>query len=425
MNMIEKILAKASGRTSVVPGDVVVANVDTLLLHDLSGYITANVFGKEVKKPIRYPERIAMVFDHHFSPPTQERAEILERNREFCRKYGIRLYDCGSGNIHNVGVRGGFVRPGTIVVGSDSHTPVHGTMGCMATGLGNNSNAATVMAYGKAWFMVPKTLKINLTGRNRFGVFPRDVALWLTGQIGEGGAVYRALHFTGDYIKGLSVWDRWLFPLITIDVGGKCGFVDPDEATLNCIRRYAKEPFEVLTSDPDCAYEAAMEYDISDLEPQIAASPTLGNVKPVSAFAGKPVQWAELGGHGGGRLEDFRQAAAILENRKLAPGVKFNAVPSSREVFSQCLKEGIVRILSDAGCSWFPPSTGSNQCINMGAMSSKEAMISTHARNFPGRNGSTEAIMYLGSAATVAASAVNGYISDPREFLQELEGSRF
>ena len=418
MNMVEKILAHASGRKSVVPGDVVVANVDTLLLHDLSGYITANVFEKEVKKPMRYPERIAMVFDHHFSPPTEERAEVLERNREFCKKYGIRLFDCGSGNIHNVGVRNGFVRPGTVVVGSDSHTPVHGTMGCFATGLGNNSNAATVMAYGKAWFMVPKTFKIDLSGQNKFGVFPRDVALWLTGQIGEGGAVYRALHFSGQYIRDLDIWDRWLFPLITIDVGGKCGFVDPDEKTLSCIRRYTDKPFEVYTSDPDCEYEKIMSYDISDLEPQVAASPTLGNVKPVSGFAGKPVQWAELGGHGGARIDDFRQAAAILKGRRLAPGVKFNAVPSSREVFNQCLEEGIVKIFNDAGCSWFPCSTGSNQAINMGAMSSKEAMISTHARNFPGRNGSNKAIMYLGSAATVAATAVNGYISDPREFLK-------
>lgn len=418
MNMVEKILAHASSRKSVEPGDVVVANVDTLLLHDLSGYITANVFEKEVKKPMRYPERIAMVFDHHFSPPTEERAEILERNREFCKKYGIRLFDCGSGNIHNVGVRNGFIRPGTVIVGSDSHTPVHGTMGCFATGLGNNSNAATVMAYGKAWFMVPKTFKIDLSGHNGFGVFPRDVALWLTGQIGEGGAVYRALHFTGQYINDLDVWDRWLFPLITIDVGGKCGFVDPDEKTLSCIRRYTDKPFEIYTSDADSQYEKVMSYDISDLEPQVAASPTLGNVKPVHEFAGKPVQWAELGGHGGARIDDFRQAAAVLKGRKLAPGVKFNAVPSSREVFDQCLEEGIIKVLSDAGCSWFPCSTGSNQAINMGALAANEAMISTHARNFPGRNGSNKAIMYLGSAATVAATAVNGYITDPREFLK-------
>ena len=418
MNMIEKILAKASGRDSVSPGDVVVANVDTQILHDLSGYITANVFEKEVKRKMKYPDRTALVFDHHFSPPTEERAKVLERSRDFVKTHGCRLYDCGSGNIHHVAVRSGMVRPGTVVVGSDSHTPVHGTLGCFAAGLGNNSHAATVMPFGKAWFMVPNTIKIEMTGKLKHGVFPRDAALWLTGQIGEGGAVYKALHFTGSFIRDLDVWDRWLFPLITIDVGGKCAFIDPDEKTITFVKKMTSEPFELFTSDPDCEYEDVWNYDTSELEPQVAASPTLGNLQPVTgAFALKPVQWAELGGHGGGRIEDFREAAKILKGRHIAKGLKFNAVPSSREVFSQALKEGLVEIFFDAGASWFPPSTGSNQAINMGAMTENEAMISTHARNFPGRNGSPKAIMYLASASTVAASAVKGCIADPREFL--------
>lgn len=419
MNMMEKILANASGQSEVKPGQVVVANVDTQLLHDLSGYITANVFENEVKREMRYPRRTALVFDHHFSPPTEERAKVLERNRNFAHKYGTRLYDCGSGNIHHVGVQRGLVRPGTVVVGSDSHTPVHGTLGCFAAGLGNNSHAATVMPFGKAWFMVPHTIKIQLTGKTGHGVFPRDVALWLTGQIGEGGAVYKALHFTGQYIEDLDVWDRWLFPLITIDVGGKCAFIDPDDKTVRFVKAITDTPFEVFTSDEDCVYEDVWTYEISDLAPQVAASPTLGNLQPVDGgFAGKPIQWAELGGHGGGRIEDFREAARILKGRHIAPGVKFNAVPSSREVFSQAAKEGLVEVLFDAGCTWFPPSAGSNQAINMGAMTENEAMVSTQARNFPGRNGSPKAIMYLASASTVAASALAGHIADPRPLLE-------
>lgn len=417
MNLVEKILARAGGRAEVSPGEVVVANVDCLLLHDLSGYITSRVFEKEVKRPMRYPERVVMVFDHHFSPPTEERARILEENRAFARRHGIHLIDCGGGNIHHAGVWNGFVRPGNVVVGSDSHTPVHGALGCFAAGLGNNSHAGTVMPFGKAWFRVPDTIQVKLSGQNKAGVFARDVALWLTGQIGEGGAVYKALHFTGSYIKELEVWDRWLFPLITIDVGGKCGFIEPDGKTVAFVRQMTDKPFEVINSDPDCEYESVWEYDISGLEPQVAASPTLGNVKPVGEFAGAPVQWAELGGHGGGRLEDIRQAAQILQGRKIAPGVKFNIVPSSREVFSAACREGLVEMLHAAGCTWFPASAGSNQAINMGALARTEAMVSTHARNFPGRNGSPEAVMYLGSASTVAASAVRGCIADPREFL--------
>ncbi|HEY3423270.1 MAG TPA: aconitase/3-isopropylmalate dehydratase large subunit family protein [Negativicutes bacterium] len=417
MNMVEKILAKASNRAQVAPGEVVVANVDTLLLHDLSGYITSRVFEKEVKRSMRYPERVVLVFDHHFSPPTEERARVLEECREFARKYGINLFDCGSGNIHNAAVRNGFIRPGTVVVGSDSHTPVHGALGCFAAGLGNNSHAATVMPFGKAWFRVPETIQLNLFGQQAHGVTPRDAALWLTGQIGEGGAVYKSLQFTGPFIKELEMWDRWLFPLITIDVGGKCGYVEPDEKTVAFAKTMTNKPFDIVTSDPDSEYAEVQDYDVSGLEPQVAASPTLGNVKPVGEFAGAPVQWAELGGHGGGRLEDIRQAAQILTGRRVAPGVKFNIVPNSRAVFAEACREGLVEKLHEAGCTWFPPCTGSNQAINMGAMSKTEAMVSTHARNFPGRNGSPEAIMYLGSAYTVAASAVKGCIADPRQYL--------
>lgn len=416
MTLVEKILAKASGRSKVRPGEVVVANVNLLLMHDLSGYLTSRVYEAEVGRPMCYPERVVMVFDHHFSPPTEERAEILEATRAFARKYGIHLFDCGSGNIHHAAVQNGFVRPGT-VVGSDSHTPVHGTLGCFAAGLGNNSHAGMVMPFGKAWFRVPETIAVHLSGRLNPVVTPRDAALWLTGQIGEGGAVYKALHFRGPFIEALSVWDRWLFPLITIDVGGKCAYIDPDEKTVEFVRALTAQPFDLYATDPDAEYVEEQHYDVSDLEPQVAASPTLGNVGLVSRFAGAPIQWAELGGHGGGRLEDFRQAAEILKGRKTAPGVKLNLVPSSREVFRQALREGLVETLYEAGGTWFPPSTGSNQAINMGAMSQYEAMVSTHARNFPGRNGSPKAMMYLGSAYTVAASAVKGAIADPREFL--------
>lgn len=418
MNLVEKILASASGRKSVSPGEIVIADVDCLLLHDLSGYITSRVFEREVGRAMRYPDRVVIVFDHHFSPPTEEQARVLEETRAFARRHGARLFDCGSGNIHHVGVRNGFIRPGRVIVGSDSHTPVHGTLGCFATGLGNNSHAGMVMPFGKAWFRVPETIRVELVGRPSRPAVARDVALWLTGQIGEGGAVYKALCFGGSYIEDLGVWDRWLFPLITIDVGAKCSFIEPDEKTAAFVRTMTPEPFDLPRSDPEEHWAQTWRHDVTNLEPQVAASPTLGNVKPVGQFAGRPVQWAELGGHGGGRIEDIRQAAEILRGRRVATGVKFNIVPSSRQVFAEACQEGLVGELHAAGCTWFPPSTGSNQAINMGALAETEAMVSTHARNFPGRNGSPKALMYLGSAYTVAASAVRGVITDPREFIE-------
>jgi 3-isopropylmalate/(R)-2-methylmalate dehydratase large subunit len=423
VNLVEKILARAAGRTAVRPGDIVVADVDRLIMHDLSGYLTAKVFDERVALPVRHPDRVVMVFDHHFAPATERQAAVLKANREWARRHGIRLFDCGSGNLHHVAVRRGLIRPGMVVVGSDSHTPVHGALGALAVALGNDSHAGTVLPYGKAWFKVPETVRIELTGVVPPGGTPRDVALWLVSRIGEGGMIYAALEFAGPYVTALPFWDRWLFPLISVDVGAKCGYVEPDEVTTAFVRTlYGRgtDRREPLVRSDGGEASAVLRFDVGELGPQVACPPTVGNVKPVEAVAGTPVQWAELGGHGGGRLEDIRLAAAVLGGRAVHPEVRFNIVPSSREVFGEAEREGLVRTLHEAGATWFPPSTGSNQAANMGAMAAGEAMISTHARNFPGRNGSTEAEMYLASALTVAASAVTGAITDPRDLAPEL-----
>lgn len=420
MNRVEKILARASGRASVQAGDIVVATVDRLIVHDLSGYLTAKVFEEQVGLPVHDPDRVVMVFDHVFSPPTEREAQVLEHNRAWARRHGIHLWDCGSGNIHHAVVRNGFVRPGMVVVGSDSHTPVHGTLGAFAVALGNNAHAGMVLPYGKAWFRVPETVRIELSGATPPGTTARDVALWLVSAIGEGGAIYQALEFAGPYVRDLSLWDRWLLPLITVDVGAKCGYVEPDAVTERFVAGLPANgtpaPAALEAGDPAAA-ASVWDWEVSQLEPQVACPPTVGNVKPVGEVAGHPIQWAELGGHGGGRLEDIRLAAEVLRRRPKDPDVRFNIVPSSRQVFSEALAEGLVAELHEAGATWFPPSTGSNQAVNMGAMAAGEAMISTHARNFPGRNGSTEAEMYLASALTVAASATAGRIADPRELL--------
>ncbi|GHH87973.1 3-isopropylmalate dehydratase large subunit [Streptomyces sulfonofaciens] len=412
MNLVEKILARASGRDSVQPGEIVIAGVDRLLMHDLSGYLTSEVYEKRVGRPIPHPERAVMVFDHHFSPPTERQAEILEANRAWARKHGITLMDCGSGNLHHAAVRGGHVKPGMIVVGSDSHTPVHGALGTLAVALGNDSHAGTVLPYGKAWFRVPETVRIELHGVPRPGTTARDIALWLVAQIGEGALNYRALEFAGPYVKQASFWDRWLFPLLTVDLGAKCGFVEPDEVTEAFVRTLPGGLDGELPHS-DGAQDAAtvLRYDVSEVPAQVACPPTVGNTRSVADAAGTRVGWAELGGHGGGRLEDIRAAAEVLDGRRVHPDTRLNIVPSSRQVFAEALAEGLVARLHEAGATWFPPSTGSNQAINMGAMAAGEAMICTHSRNFPGRNGSTDAAVYLASAATVAASAAAGEIA--------------
>jgi 3-isopropylmalate/(R)-2-methylmalate dehydratase large subunit len=415
MNVVEKILARASGREAVSPGDVVIADVDRAVFHDLSGYITGNVYEEAFDDPVAYPDRVTMVFDHTFCPPDLEGAEILERNREFVERHGVGLFDCGNGNIHHTTVQNGLVEPGDVVVGSDSHTPVHGVLGAFATGVGNNAHAGMVFPDGQCWFMIPETTKLVIEGTPPPGTTPRDVALWLVGQIGEGGAYYDALEFAGEYVESLDVWDRWLFPLITIDVGAKCGYVEPDATTEAFCHERGLDTSRVVRNDPDVEYDEVLRFDVSDLEPQVACPPTVGNVVPVSEVAGADLDWAELGGHGGGRFEDVELAAGVLDDR--ADDVRFNVVPASREVFTEALHAGLVERLHRAGATWFPPSSGSNQAINMGAMTEHEAMVSTHARNFPGRNGSPDAEMYLASALTVGASAENGELTDPREYV--------
>lgn len=412
MNLVEKILARASGKPSVEPGEIVIAEVDMLLMHDLSGYLTSGVYDKQVGLPIPHPERTLMVFDHHYSPPTEQQADVLHHNRAWARRTGINLLDCGNGNLHHAAVRGGFVKPGMIVVGSDSHTPVHGALGALAVALGNDSHAGTVLPYGKAWFRVPETVRIELAGVPRPGTTPRDIALWLTAEIGEGTMNYKALEFTGPYVKQLGFWDRWLFPLLCVDLGAKSSYVEPDEVTEAFVRTLPGGlPYDLPRGDGGEA-ATVLRYDVSDVVPQVACPPTVGNAKAVSDVAGRAVQYAELGGHGGCRIEDIRVAAQVLRGRTVHPHTRFNIVPSSREVFAQAVQEGLVLALHEAGATWFPPSTGSNQAINMGAMAAGEAMISTHSRNFPGRNGSTQAEMYLASAQTVAASAVAGEIAE-------------
>jgi 3-isopropylmalate/(R)-2-methylmalate dehydratase large subunit len=215
-------------------------------------------------------------------------------------------------------------------------------------------------------------------------------------------------------VTSLPVADRWLFPLIVVDVGAKSGSVEPDDVTRAFLGELGLDDGALPPAEGDGG-GALWEYDVDGLEPQVACPPTVGNVKPVGEVAGTPVQWVELGGHGGGRLEDFAAAAELLRGRRVHPDLRLNLVPSSRAVFARAARTGLVEALHAAGGTWFPPSTGSNQAVNMGAMAAGERMLSTHSRNFPGRNGSAQAEMYLASAATAAATAALGRIADPRE----------
>ena len=417
MNMIEKILAKASGRKAVEPGEVVIANVDLMVMHDLSANFVTRVFREELGGgSIPDPSRIAFVFDHNFSPATEEAARTLHKVRRFAAEHGIKnLFNGGSGSLHHVIIENGLWAPGQVIIGCDSHTPIYGALGVFATGVGNNSMAALGFQYGKAWFRVPATIQVFIHGTTPAGVAPRDVAQFVVGHLGEDSAIYKALEYGGPFIESLSIEDRMLFPLMSIDLGAKASYVNPDEKTVAYARSLSRfRDFDVIANDSGVKFERVVDVDVSKLEPQVACPPTVGNVKPVGEVAGLPIDIAEIGGSTGGRLDDLRVAALRLSGRRVAENVRLQIVPANRSVYKAALREGLIEALHDAGAAIFPPSAGSNQAVNMGAMSEEEVMISNQARNFPGRNGHPKARHYLGSAATVAVSALNGRITDPR-----------
>jgi 3-isopropylmalate/(R)-2-methylmalate dehydratase large subunit len=420
VNVVEKILAQRSGHSEVRPDDVVVTGVDLMIMHDLSANFVMKVFENEMQgATISNPDKLVFAFDHNFSPATREAAEALAAVRRFATRHKIRhLFDSGCGSIHHVIVEAGLAKPGMIIVGCDSHTPMYGALGAFATGIGNNSMAALGFVHESGWFKVPHTIKVHFHGTLRPGVMARDVSQYMIGLLGEDGAIYRAIEYAGPYIESLSVIDRCLFPLQAIDIGGKCGYINPDEKTVQYVRSLiGHDTFELVRNDPDVRYAEVIDIDVSQIEPQVACPPTVGNVKPIDAAIGTPVNVAEAGGSTGGRLTDIRTLAQCLAGKKVHPGVRLQVVPATRGIYLAALREGLFETLYTAGANIFPASAGSNQAFNMGALAEDEVMISTQARNFPGRNGHPKARHFLASPLSVAAAAIHGEITDPRSLL--------
>ena len=389
-----------------------------MVLHDLSSNFVARVFGEELPgEAIADPSRIIIVFDHNFSPATEQAAQALWNVRRFAARHGIgNLFDCGSGSLHHVVIENGLWAPGEIITGCDSHTTIYGALGLFSTGVGNNSMAGLGFRHGMGWFRVPETIQVVFHGESGAAVTARDVSQFLVGHLGEDGAVYKAVEYAGPYIESLSVEDRLLFPLMAIDIGAKTGFINPDAKTVEFAKKWSgRKNWEMPKNDAGTTYEKVIEIDVGKLEPQVACPPTVGNVKPIREAKGVEIQVAEVGGSTGGRLQDIRELAGHLKNKRVHQGVRLQVVPATRGVYRAAAQEGLIEVLLDAGAIIFPPGAGSNQAVNMGALAEAEAILSTQARNFPGRNGHPKARHYLASVHTVAASALAGRIADPRQ----------
>ena len=420
MNLAEKILARASGREEVKPGEIVQARVDVAMANEITGPLAIKAFREIGVSKVWDRERIVLIQDHQVPADTVKSAELHRIMRRFAEEQSIRFfYDVGLGGVcHQVMVEEGHALPGDLIVGADSHTCTYGALGAFATGIGSTEMAA-VFATGEIWLRVPSTIKVNFEGSFREYVTAKDLILYVIGLIGASGATYKAVEFTGSTISRLSIGERMTLCNMTVEMGAKTGLINPDEKTLRYVEKLAKRPFEPLRSDPDADYEKTLEIDVNRLEPMIACPHAVDNVKPVRSVEDVKIDQAFIGSCTNGRIEDLRAAARILRGRRISRGVRMIVTPASRKVYLQALREGLIEIFIEAGALVTNPTCGACFGGHMGLLAPGEVCVSSSNRNFIGRMGSPEAEVYLASPVTVAASALAGRIVDPSEYLED------
>lgn len=406
MTLAEKILSRASGRGTVSPDEIVVASVDLAMSHENADLVRKSF--REIGVPrVWDPGKIVIILDHRVPAESEKTAATHKAIREFVREQGIRhFYDVGRGGIcHQVLAENGHVRPGMVVVGTDSHTTTHGAFGAFATGIGATEMAG-VWTEGRLWFKVPSTIRIEVSGKLCPWVSAKDLVLYIIGRLGADGAGYRAVEFDGPAIRALTIASRMVLANLSMEMGAKVAFT----------------PVEELAPDPGARYEQVLEIDAGrDVpEPQIACPHTVDNVKPLSALGEVPVNQAVLGSCTNGRLEDLEIAARILAGRRVHPGTRLLVVPASQCIYLEAMRLGYLRLLIEAGAMVNPPGCGPCVGVHQGILAPGEICVSSTNRNFVGRMGSKDSQVYLASPAVVAASAVAGRIAHPESVLEEV-----
>jgi len=417
MHAVEKILAKASGKREVRVGEIVNAKVDVAMVHERAGPRVAESFDKIGAERVWDPSKVVVTFDHNVPPPTVENAEAQKRFKGFLKKYGLRnVFPGGTGICHQVLPEKGFAWPGAVIVGTDSHTVTYGAFGAFATGIGH-TEMASVLALGEIWFRVPRAVRVEVTGKLPPGVMAKDVVLRVAKDVGEEGALYDVIDFVGSTIRGMSVDGRMVLCNMSVEMGAKAGFVEADRKTLDYARTRAGRIFVPIKTDPKYDYEREWRFNVEELEPQVALPHSVANVRSVSEVGEVRVDQALIGTCTGGRLEDLRAAARVLKGRRVSPETRLVVVPASLEVYLQALKDGLMETLLHSGAIVCPPGCGPCTGGHMGVLASGEVCVSAANRNFRGRMGSLDSLLYLASPATVAASAVEGRITDPRKYI--------
>jgi 3-isopropylmalate/(R)-2-methylmalate dehydratase large subunit len=414
MTITEKILAAHCGRESVEPGDLIYAQLDLVLANDVTAPIAIRELEKAGARSVFDPARIALVADHFTPNKDIASAEQCAMMRAFAVKHHIENHFDGGvvGIEHALLPEKGLVLPGDAVIGADSHTCTYGALGAFATGVGS-TDAAAAMITGEAWFKVPESMKFVYRGKLRQWVGGKDLILLTIGDIGVDGARYRAMEFTGETIASLPMDDRLSMCNMAIEAGGKNGIVAPDDITLAYVKGRAKRPYKIYASDADARYCCVKEYDVSQLEPQVALPHLPENVRPVSKVGDVRIDQAVIGSCTNGRISDLRQAAEIFRGRRVAKGVRCIIIPATPLIYRLAMEEGLFEVFLEAGCIISPPTCGPCLGGHMGVLAKGERAIATTNRNFVGRMGHPESEVYLSNPAVAAASAVAGKITHP------------
>jgi 3-isopropylmalate/(R)-2-methylmalate dehydratase large subunit len=413
----EKIFSAHAG-TDAHAGDIVVADVDFVMGQDGTSPLAIKALERMGVEKVFDPAKVAVVMDHSSPSPLEGVSALHTQMREFGKRTGAKVYDVGCGVCHQLIPENGHVVPGDLMVGCDSHTCTYGALNVFSTGVGSTDGAAA-MAAGKLWFKVPETMKVTYEGALRPGVFSKDLILYLAGQIGADGATYEALEFHGPTIAALSVDARMTISNMAIEVGAKAGLMDADEKTLAWYRGRGERTPSPVFADADAVYARELTFDTSRIGPQVAKPHSVDNVSPIEDVVGTPVQQGFLGTCTNGRLEDLGIAASILKGRRVHPDVRFIVAPASRRILLDAIAAGYIQTLVEAGAALVTPGCGPCVGTHNGVPSDGENVISTANRNFKGRMGNSNAFVYLGSPATVAASVIEGFITDPRKYFGE------
>ncbi len=420
MTISEKIIALHAGKDRVRPGDIVEVTPDVLMANDVTAPPAIEEMAKMGARRVFDPDRIVFVMDH-FTPNKDVRsATMCQKARDFAGSQGIkRFFDGGYGIEHVILPELGIVRPGDLIVGADSHTTTYGGLGAFATGVGQTDLAAA-MALGRTWLKVPETIRCVFNGTLPVWVGGKDLVLAVIGRIGVDGALYCALEFAGEAMKQVDMDGRFTMCNMAIEAGGKAGIVEPDDLTEAYVRGAHSEyerpaAWGVVRGDPDARVARILEFDVEGMEPQVAAPHIPSNVVPVSRLKDVKIDQVVIGSCTNGRLGDLRLAAGVLKGRKVSRGVRALAVPGSRSVFLQALKEGVIQVLAEAGVTISAPTCGPCFGGHTGVLAAGEKCVSTTNRNFVGRMGHETSELYLANPAVAAASAVLGRIGHPEE----------